>query len=89
MDWKLWVGFDAVKLSEFLPSSTHQGGVMLDKTGRHCDGCQFQCSADYRHQCFQNSGQVFCVAALCPNRKIVLCCRVHKSKASSVKNVCT
>ena len=44
--------------------------------------CWFQCTADYLHQCFQDSVQVFCVAALCPNKIAVFCCIVHKSKAS-------
>ena len=75
-------------LSAFLPSNAHQGwDVRQDWEPLH--GCWFQCTADYPHQCFQDSVQMFCAAALCPNRRTIFQCTVHKSKASGVKSACT
>ena len=86
MDWKLRVGFGAIKLSQHLCLLAHTRGWEVIQAWEPLHACWFQCTADYPHQYFWDNVQVFRVAGLYPNRRTVFCCRVHKSKAGSVKS---
>ena len=65
------------------------GGGLLDRTGSLCTGVDFSVLLIIRISVFRTVSQMFCVAVICPNRRTVFRCRVHKSKARSATSACT